>query len=163
MTMWPILIFDSDSNDVVSSSIGNVGPGEPNANEFQSPPGSENLDSVEVKAFCGPETLDAHSKSPKCESTITSLVDKHIAYEKRGDDSARLTEDVSVQIDLLAILQCDRAPLYLYQEDWKWAQSSYDRKVSFRSKGMRESVIKRLLTQYNLFGKSTLSFHLVWK
>ena len=31
--------FDSDSNDVVSSSIGNVGPGEPSANQFQSTPG----------------------------------------------------------------------------------------------------------------------------
>ena len=38
--------FDSNSNDVVSSSIGNVGPGEPSANEFKSTPGSENLDSV---------------------------------------------------------------------------------------------------------------------
>ena len=130
--------FDSDSNAAVSSSIGNVGPGEPSANEFQSTPGLENLDSVEVKAFCGPETLDAHSKSPKCESTITSLVDKHIAYENRGDGSARLTEDESAQIDLLSILQCARAPLYLYQEVWKWAQSSSDRKVSFRSKGTRE-------------------------
>ena len=69
----------------MSSSIGNVGPGEPSANEFKSTPGSENLDSDEVKAIPGPETLDAHSNIPKCDSTITSLVDKHVAYEKRCD------------------------------------------------------------------------------
>ena len=85
--------FDSDSNDVVSSSIGNVGPGEPSANEFKSTPGLENLDSVEVKAIPGPEPLDAHSNSPKCDSTITSLVNKHSAYEKCGEGSARLMED----------------------------------------------------------------------
>ena len=71
------------------------------------------------------------SNSPKCDSTITSLVDKHIAYEKHGDGSARLMEDETVQIDLLSILQCAQAPLYLYQEVWKWAQSLYDHKVSF--------------------------------
>ena len=40
----------------------------------------------------------------------------------------------------------------LVVEVWKWAQSSYDHKVSFRLKGTRESVIKHLQTQYNLFG-----------
>ena len=88
---------------------------------FQSIPGLGNLDSDEVKAIPGPETLDAYSNSPKCDSTITSLVDKHDDYEKRGDGSARLTEDESAQIDLLAILQSARVPLYLYQEVWKWA------------------------------------------
>ena len=135
--------FDSDSNAAVSSSIGNVGSGEPSANEFQSIPGLGNFDSDEVKAIPGPDTLDAHSNSPKCSSTITSLVDKHDAYEKRSDGSARLTEDVSAQIDLLAILQCARGPLYLYQEVWKWAQSSYNCKVSLLLKGTRE--------RYNLF------------
>jgi len=54
--------FDSDSNYVVSSSIGNVGPGEPSANQFQSTPGlGMLLDSDEVKAIPGPETLDAQT------------------------------------------------------------------------------------------------------
>ena len=53
--------FDSNSNAVVSSSIGNVGPGEPSANQFQSTPGLGNLDSDEVKAIPGPETLDAQT------------------------------------------------------------------------------------------------------
>ena len=92
------------------------------------------------------------SNSPKCDSTITSLVDKHVAYERHGDGSARLMDDETAQIDLLSILQCAWAPLYLYPEVWKWAQSSYDHKVSFRLKGTRESVIKHLQTQYNLFG-----------
>ena len=67
------IAFDSDSNAAVSSSIGNVGSGEPSAKQFKSIPGLGNLDSDEVKAIPGPETLDAHS------STITSLVDKHDA------------------------------------------------------------------------------------
>ena len=90
--------------------------------------------------------------SPKCDSTITSLVNKHVAYEKRGDCSERVTEDETAQIDLLSILQCGLAPLYLYLEVWKWAQSLYDHKVSFQSKGTRESVIKHLQNRYNLFG-----------
>ena len=53
--------FDSDGNDVVFSSIGNVGPGVPSANQFQSTPGLGSLDSDEVKAIPGPETLDAQT------------------------------------------------------------------------------------------------------
>ena len=55
--------FDSDSNAAVSSSIGNVGSGEPSANEFQSIPGLGNLDSDEVKSIPGSETLDAQTHS----------------------------------------------------------------------------------------------------
>ena len=78
----------------MSSSIGNVGSGEPSANQFQTIPGlGMLLESDEVKAIPGPETLDAHSNSLKCDSTITSLVDKYSAYEKCGEGSARLMED----------------------------------------------------------------------
>ena len=74
--------FDSDSNAAVSSSTGNVGSGEPSANKFQSLLGLGNFDSDEVKAIPGPATLDSHSNSPQCDSTITSLVDKHDAFTK---------------------------------------------------------------------------------
>ena len=45
----------------MSSSIGNVGSGEPSAKQFQIIPGSGNLDSDEVLAIPGPETLDAQT------------------------------------------------------------------------------------------------------
>ena len=135
MTMWPILIFDSDSNDVVSSSIGNVGPVEPSANEFKSTPGLENSGFDEVKSIPGPETLDAHSNSLKCDSTITSLVDKHVAYEKRGDGSARLTEDETAQIDLLSILQHAQAPLYYddIMREYHFSSDKISRKLCNRA------------------------------
>ena len=48
------------------------------------------------------------------------------------------------------MLQKARAPHYLYQDIWKWAQKATDTKVEFSGAGTRASVITELNRRYDL-------------
>jgi hypothetical protein len=79
-----------------------------------------------------------------------SLVEKFKHHCNRGIEQDPLSEEMKTKIELLLMLQKARAPHYLYQDIWKWAQSAFDRQVSFNDAGTRESILNGLLQRYNL-------------
>ena len=122
--------------------------------EDEANPDEEEEEEGELGADIEEEELEVYS------GIITDLQEKLEKYLDSGHGSSPISFELQAKIDLLCLLKLARAPFYLFQDIWKWAQKQQDRNVKFKSAGTRASVLKELHERYNLEDTVPITQHI---
>ena len=114
---------------------------------------NENSDNENAKSNIDSLINNYDFNNTKIDHTLKERYDKHLKSGNDGIIESNLL--MQSQIDLLVILNQAQAPLYLYDQIWKWTQQSAEGyKINFGSINnmSREKCIKALKNNFDLNG-----------